>query len=75
MPEYNETHKGHRIKITVSEVRIKEFRGEWLSSFTIIKPDNTQLGLSGPGRGNSVEEAKQDALEKARAKIDTRLGL
>jgi hypothetical protein len=75
MPEYNETHKGHQIKITVSEVRIKEFRGEWLSSFSIAKPDKTQLGLSGPGRGISEEEAKQHALKNARDNIDKHLGL
>ena len=68
--EYHYTYKGHRIQIMVPEVRGDEFSGEWLSSFTITKPDGKPLGASGPGSGTSEVAARQHALQRAKDRID-----
>ena len=72
--EYNETHRGHRIKVSVSQSRLPDFRGEWLSSCSISKPDNKPLGPSRSGHGDSEKEARQHALNNAKAEIDKHLG-
>lgn len=72
--EYNETYRGHRIKISVSQSPRQDFRGEWLFSCSITRPDDKPLGPSGSGNGDSEKEAKQRALNNAIAGIDKHLG-
>lgn len=54
----------------VSEVRGGGFTDKWLSSFTIIKPNGNPLGPSGPGSGISEASARQQALQRAKDRIN-----
>jgi hypothetical protein len=72
--EYNEAYRGHRIKISVSQSERPDFRGDWLFSCSITKPDDKPFGPSRSGYGDSEKAAKQRALNNAKAEIDKHLG-
>jgi hypothetical protein len=45
---------------------------EWSCSYTVIKFGKTESsGFTGFGSGNTEEESKQQALERARGRIDS----
>ena len=66
--ENEHTHKGHRIRLVAASLTADE----WSCSYTVIKFGQTESSeFTGFGSGNTEEESKQQALERARGRIDS----
>jgi hypothetical protein len=66
--EDEHTYKGHRIRLLARMLS----DDEWSCSYGVTRFGKTEMGgFSGDESGNTAEESKQQALEKAQKRIDS----
>ncbi|MGH7147058.1 MAG: hypothetical protein ACREIJ_04055 [Nitrospiraceae bacterium] len=66
--EDEHTYKGHRIRLLAHVLS----DDEWSCNYTVIRFGKAEMsGFSGDESGNTAEESKQQALKKAKNRIDS----